>query len=106
MRAMRADGEDVVAHLAHLHQQHLLVADMAEELAVDKIRQRDTLGEVRPLRRILLLRHRYTPAFTRSCRETAGEARRRHENIRACGPYPDGCPAYGPLAWSCNDAPP
>ena len=35
MHAMGADGEDFAAHL---HQQHLLVADMAEELAVDEIR--------------------------------------------------------------------
>jgi predicted HAD superfamily Cof-like phosphohydrolase len=52
---MRANGEDFIAAV---HQQHLLVADMAEELAVDKIRQRDALGEVRTVRRILFLGHR------------------------------------------------
>src|SRR6516225_401429 len=77
MGAMRANGEDFVAAV---HQQHLLVADMAEELAVDEIRQRDAPREVRTLWRILLLRHCDTPAFTRSYRETAGEARRRHDD--------------------------
>src|SRR5580704_14757877 len=55
MRAMRADGEDLVAAS---HQQHLLVTDMAQELAVDKILDCDTLRQVRPARCSLLFRHR------------------------------------------------
>src|SRR5690242_914438 len=90
MRAMRADGENVIAALL---QQHLLVADMAEELTVDKVGQRDTLGQVRTLRCVLIavLGHRCAPTLavpvrlTRSCRETAGEARHRCESIPACG---------------------
>src|SRR3974390_1393053 len=54
MGAMRADSENVVAVS---HQQHLLVADMTEELAVDKIGKRDALGEVRALRGVCVLGH-------------------------------------------------
>src|SRR5436190_16775977 len=62
MRAMRADGEDFITAS---HQQHLLVADMAQEFAVDEILDCDTLREVRSARRFLLVRHRAAPAFGR-----------------------------------------
>src|ERR1700736_6479144 len=54
MRAMRADGEDLVTAS---HQQHLLVTDMAQELAIDEILDCDTLREVRPARCFSLFRH-------------------------------------------------
>ena len=80
MRAMGADGEDFAAAL---HQQHLFVADMAEELAVDEIRERDTLGEVRTLRFILVLiralGHRCAP--TRSPRSLDAPAGQRFPKI-------------------------
>ena len=56
-------------------EQNLRGADMAQELAVDKIRERHTFGQIRPAWRslfltrllalllILLLRHRRTPPF-------------------------------------------
>src|SRR6516162_1339625 len=86
MGAMGADSEDFAAAL---HQQHLLVADMAEELAVNKIRQRDALGEVRALRRVLLLRHRYAPTLwscvrsimPRNCRRSSASSRE-HPSMR------------------------
>ena len=52
--AMGADRE----HLgADAHEQHLLVADMADKLAVDEVREGNALGQIRAARRRLLLRH-------------------------------------------------
>ena len=81
VRAMGADGEDLVAAL---HQQHLLVADMAEKLAVDEIRERDTLGKVRTLRRcsvpapsLCSCAHSIMP---RNCRRSSASSRK-HPSI-------------------------
>jgi hypothetical protein len=47
---------------------------MAEELAVDEIRQRDTLGEVRTLRFVLVLSHCCAPTRSpRSLDASAGQ---------------------------------
>ncbi len=69
MCAMRADGEDFITAP---HQQHLLIADMAQKFAVDEILDCDTLCEVRSARRLLLFRHRAAPAVSPECHRLLG----------------------------------
>src|SRR5579863_6683838 len=80
--AMRGDGEYFGAAA---HEQHLLVADMADELAVGEVWERDPLGQVRAARRGLFLRHRRVPLFTQSRREIAGDAADCRGSILAYG---------------------